>query len=62
MCILSFVLYCILTTFYCHIETFAYKPSLNSKIENIFCWSKLAIINIWKNPKNIMVLTKKKKE
>ena len=28
-----------------------YKPSINSKIENIFCRLKLAIINIGNNPK-----------
>ena len=50
------------TIFYCHVETFAYKPSINSKIENSFCRSKLAIINIWENPNYIMVLTKKKKK
>ena len=47
---------------YRHVETFVYKPSINSKIENIFCQSKLAIKNIWENPKYIMVLTKKKKK
>ena len=50
------------TIFYCHVETFAYKPSINSKKENSLRRSKLAIIHIWENPKYIMVLTKKKKK
>ena len=50
------------TIFYCHIETFAHKPFINSKIENSFCRSKFAIINIWENPKYTMVLAGKKKK
>ena len=48
----------------CRIATFAYKPSINSKIKkkNIYCRSKLAIKNIWENPKYIMVHTKKEEK
>ena len=39
------------------IQFFAYKPPKNNI--NFFCRSKLAIINIWENPKSITVLIKK---
>ena len=49
------------TICYRHVETFAHKPSMNSKIENIFFRSKLAIDNLGENPKNIYGSHEKKR-
>ena len=50
------------TIFYCHIETFAQKPSINSKIENSLCRSNFAIINIIMGKSEVHYGSHKKEE